>query len=270
MQQATAEPTRLELIEETTIVGGAVAHQQAGAVALPENSPAGMMLAAMSKGASLEQVEKMMDLQERWERREAEKAFVSAMAEFKAMPLVILKRKKVGFETKEGDFVGYSHAELSDITDVVGPAMAAHGLSYRWDIVQEGGRVKVRCIVTHRLGHSESVQMDGAPDASGKKNAIQQSASTVTYLQRYTLLAATGMSTKGMDDDGKGAADDPEADAQAALLQGFQDAALLGDAALRKHYAANVPTDEFWSKHNRALKDAARKADADAARGGRA
>jgi hypothetical protein len=259
-----------QVLDLEPVAGRALAAQPTGAVALPENSPAGMMLAAMSKGASLEQVSQMMDLQERWEKREAEKAFVSAMADFKAMPLVILKRKKVGFETKEGDFVGYSHAELSDITDVVGPAMAAHGLSYRWDLAQEGGRVKVRCIVTHRLGHAESVQMDGAPDASGKKNAIQQAASTVTYLQRYTLLAATGMSTKGMDDDGKGAADDPEADAEQAQLQGFQDAALLGDAALRKHYAANVPTDEFWSKHNRALKDAAKKADADAKIGGRA
>jgi hypothetical protein len=36
------------------------------------------------------------------------------------------------------------------------------------------------------------------------KNAIQQVASTTTYLQRYTLLAITGMSTKGMDDDGRG------------------------------------------------------------------
>lgn len=49
--------------------------------------------------------------------------------------------------------------------------------------------------------------MDAAPDNSGKKNAIQSIASAVTYMQRYTLLAATGMSTKGMDDDGNSAGD---------------------------------------------------------------
>ena len=37
--------------------------------------------------------------------------------------------------------------------------------------------------------------MSGPLDESGQKNALQQAGSSVTYLQRYTLLAATGMST---------------------------------------------------------------------------
>ena len=49
-----------------------IALQQTGAIAA--QSPIGMMLAALSQGASLEQVEKMMDLQDRWERKESEKA----------------------------------------------------------------------------------------------------------------------------------------------------------------------------------------------------
>jgi hypothetical protein len=47
--------------------------------------------------------------------------------------------------------------------------------------------------------------MSAPPDASGGKNTIQQIASTVTYLQRYTLLAITGVATKGQDDDARGA-----------------------------------------------------------------
>ncbi|MHA4915470.1 ERF family protein, partial [Enterococcus faecium] len=100
--------------------------------------------------------------------------------------------KEVGYKTKEGDFVGYKHAELSDVTDAIGPAMAKHQLSFRWDIHQNSGSITVDCIVMHVMGHSEKVTMTGQPDASGKKNAIQQQASTITYLQRYTLLAATG------------------------------------------------------------------------------
>ena len=50
--------------------------------ALAANSPMGMMMAAMNQGASLEQVEKMMDLQDRWERKEAEKAYNAAFAAF--------------------------------------------------------------------------------------------------------------------------------------------------------------------------------------------
>ena len=47
------------------------------------------------------------------------------------------------------------------------------------------------CQITHELGHSESVEMTAPPDDSGGKNTIQSIASTKTYLERYTLLAAT-------------------------------------------------------------------------------
>jgi hypothetical protein len=126
-------------------------------------------------------------------------------------------------------------------------------------VQQREGRVHVTCIVTHERGHSETVTMDAPPDSSGKKNSIQQIASATTYLQRYTLLAATGMATKGMDDDGRGADDEGASDDP--LLEGFRDAAMRGYAALRAHYEANVPTEEFWAKHSASLKECARRAD---------
>jgi len=44
------------------------------------------------------------------------------------------------------------------------------------------------------------------PDMSGGKNAIQAVISAKSYLERHTLLAATGLTTKDIeDDDGRGA-----------------------------------------------------------------
>jgi hypothetical protein len=187
--------------------------QQAMQVGQQPATPALLLQMAVQQGQSLDYLERLMALQQRWEEMEARKAFVAAMAAFKAGPLApIYKRKGVGYETKDGDFVGYKHAELSDVTEVVVPAMGAQGLSHRWDIEQKDGRVRVACVVTHAMGHSESVVMDAPPDSSGKKNALQQIASTVTYLCRYTLLAITGMSTRGMDDDAVGAGDSDESD----------------------------------------------------------
>ncbi len=171
-------------------------------------SPDYLLTMAVERGASLEYLERLLALKERHDASEARKAFVLAMTEFKREPLDIFKSKSVGYTTKDGDFVGYKHAQLSDVAEVVVPAMARYGLSHRWDVAQESGRIRVRCIVTHERGHSETVELDGAPDNSGKKNAIQQVASTVTYLQRYTLLLATGLATKDQqDDDGKAAGD---------------------------------------------------------------
>ena len=167
-------------------------------------TPTDLLRLAVEQGADLDRLERLMTLQERWEAGEARKAYTIAMNAFKAEPVIITKRKLVSFTTRDGDTTSYKHAELSDVTEAIGPAMAKHDLSFRWNVRQEAGTINVDCIVTHAKGHSETVSMHGSPDASGKKNAIQQVASTVSYLQRYTLLAATGMSTKGDDDDGAG------------------------------------------------------------------
>lgn len=164
-------------------------------------TPADMLVMAVDRGASIEQMERLFALKVQFEKHEAEKAMNEAMAAFHAEPITIFKKKRVAFDSSKGS-VSYSHAELSDVTDAISPAMAKHGLSYRWDVKQEGGKVVVTCIVSHRMGHRFEVSMEGPLDDSGLKNKIQQSGSTVTYLQRYTLLAAIGKSTKGMDNDG--------------------------------------------------------------------
>lgn len=183
-------------------------------------------------------IHQIIEAKERWDAIEARKDFVAAMTAFKSEPIEIYKRKEVGYKTKEGDFVGYKHAELSDVTEAINPAMAKHQLSFRWDIHQTSGAITVDCIVMHVMGHSEKVTMSGQPDTSGKKNAIQQQASTITYLQRYTLLAATGMSTKGQDDDGDGGADPEQQGHQQQPKNGRQATGFCTDETFEKNRAA--------------------------------
>lgn len=178
-----------------------VPHNEVPRQQLPTvTTPSHLLAMAVEQGADLDKLTKLMDLQERWESGEARKAFTVAMTGFKSEPMEILKKKNVSFSG-----TSYNHAELSDITEAIGPALSKHSLSYRWDIRQDSANsITVDCILTHIAGHSECVTMSAPPDDSGKKNKIQQIASSTTYLQRYTLLAVTGMSTKGMDDDGRG------------------------------------------------------------------
>lgn len=197
-------------------------------------TPAQLLAIAVQQGADLDRLEKLMALQERWEANEARKAFTAAMTGFKAEPVTIEKRKNVSFTTRDGETTSYNHAELSDVTDAIGPALARHDLSYRWDVHQEGGTITVECILTHIAGHSERVTMSAPPDGSGKKNAIQQVASTTTYLQRYTLLAITGMSTKGMDDDGCGVDDAPDDDVLAQWLDAISSCSTGDELKSRK------------------------------------
>lgn len=177
----------------------------AGQVAvLAANSPMGMMMAAVKQGIPLDQIKEMMAIQREWEADEARKAFNDAFAAFKAEKVDVIKRKQVDFATSKGR-TQYKHAELSDLTDAVGPALARHGFSWSWTPEQKNGRIYITCTLQHRLGHEKSATMDAPADDSGGKNTIQAIVSTTTYLERHTLKAVCGISEKGDDNDGAGA-----------------------------------------------------------------
>lgn len=182
-------------------------------------TPMTMLQMAVSQGADLEKLEKLMQLQERWEANEARKAYVTAMNAFKANPPTIYKSNRVSYENKSGDKTEYSHALLDSAVDLIGAELSKHGLSFRWSCEQlEGGIIRVSCVITHCQGHSEKTALQAGLDSSGGKNNIQALGSTVSYLERYTLFAATGMAAKGMDDDGKGSETVYITDQQAADL----------------------------------------------------
>lgn len=172
---------------------------QPQALALQQNSPAAIMLQALQNGTSLEQVEKMMDLQERWEKQESVKDYNAAFSAFKAESVKILKGRKV----TDGPLKGRSYAELHDVVDAVTPALSKNGLGASWKVTKDDPAwIEVTCTIKHIGGHSESVSLGGPPDAGGAKNAIQARASTVTYLERYTLKAILGLAESDDDTDG--------------------------------------------------------------------
>lgn len=169
-------------------------------------TPMDMLKMAVSQNADLDKLEKLMQLQERWENNEARKAFNVALGKFKADAITVNKDSSVSFTTDKG-VTSYRHASLGNVCNVLNPALSAHDLSFRWETERLSDKVRVTCILSHALGHSASVSLEGSLDTSGGKNNIQALGSTVSYLQRYTLLAVTGTATMEGDDDGAGGDD---------------------------------------------------------------
>ena len=167
-------------------------------------SPNAVVMMAMQKNYTPELIEKMMALQERYEANEARKAFHDAMSRFKANPPEIGKDKSVAYTVQGKGTTAYNHASLANVTGKINRALSEHGLSAGWTTVQNERGVTVTCTITHKFGHSEGTSLTAAPDTTGSKNAIQAIGSTVSYLERYTILALTGLATHDMDDDGKG------------------------------------------------------------------
>lgn len=170
-----------------------------------EISPMALIANALERGMPMDVIERLMKMKEELDAKEARKAYIAAMANFKKNDIVIEKNKQVGFESRRtGGKTSYKHATLDTVTSAVNKLLGENGLSYEWVPEQEGNMVKVTCIVTHIGGHSERFSLKAPPDDSGQKNGIQMVGSTISYLQRYLLLGALGLATSDMDNDGRG------------------------------------------------------------------
>ena len=149
---------------------------------------------AMDPNSDLSKLEKMLEMKERLEDRDARRAFDRAMAEAKAAMPPIVKTGTVDYENSKGDRTYFKHETLDGIAKIVDPILSQHGLSYRYRSHQDGGQLFVTCVVAHRDGYSEETTLQGSPDSGAGKNNYQAVGSAATYLQRYTLKLALGLS----------------------------------------------------------------------------
>jgi hypothetical protein len=188
--------TELELVEDQPTPAAAPSPSRALA-ATP--TPADLLAIAVQNNADLDKLERLMALQERFEASNARKAYDAAFAAFKAEAVTIIKNRQV----TDGPLKNKRYAELFAVVNAVTPALSKHGLSSSWKLTKdEKDWLEVTCYLKHTAGHVESVSMGGPPDAGGAKNAIQARASTVSYLERYTLKAICGLSEQEDDTDG--------------------------------------------------------------------
>ena len=168
------------------------------------NALMGIISGMLSTGqVDIPAIERMLEMKNQWDAEQARRAYAHDRVEFKVNAPAIVKKRQVSHSGGR-----YKFANLGDVSDAIETELAKHGFSYRWTTEQTGSVIAVTCVVTHRLGHSETCTRQALPDNSGSKNPIQQDASAQTYLQRYTLLSALGMATED-DDDGQTAYQPP-------------------------------------------------------------
>jgi len=203
----------------------------------PENlNPIQLLQIAVSKGVDAEQLKLLMELQREWKAEQARDAFVTAMNAFRAEALKVVKTKEVAYKDTR-----YKHATLADTVAVVAPALSKHGLSHRWETKQDGAAITVSCIITHELGHSAQTSLTAGADTTGSKNSIQAIGSAVSYLQRYTFMAITGLAAQDADDDGQVA--ELITDQQAADLEALAEEVGADKARFLKFIKAPSFTD---------------------------
>lgn len=164
------------------------------------NTPAMLIDKAIEKGMDISAMERLFDLQERWEKNQAKKAFDSAMANFQMECPMIEKTKHV--PTKTGE-IAYSYAPIESIVEQVKKILQKNGLSYTIK-TEVNGKVKSTCIVKHIDGHSEESSME-VP--LGNKTQVMSDTQVVaaasTFAKRYAFCNALGIMTGDEDTDAR-------------------------------------------------------------------
>src|SRR5690242_10821230 len=143
-------------------------------------TPMEMIGKALQSGASIEVLEKLMALQERWQANQSRMEFDEAMSLAKAEMPVIGKNREVDFTSQKGR-THYKYEDLAEVARVVTPILGKYGLSYRFRTSSNVNEpVVVTCIISHRGGHYEENTLMAGRDESGNKNIIQAISSTLT------------------------------------------------------------------------------------------
>lgn len=230
-----------EVIEPSQAkTGGSIIEPQQ---AMPTTTPEQVLSMAIQRGATIEQMERMMALAERMraqrvedEQRESVRRFNAAFAGFKTETVKVIRNRAFA-----GPLAGKKYADLFSVVDAATEALAKHGLSCSWKTTKDDKDwIEVTCTLKHSGGHSESVSMGGPPDTGGAKNLLQARFSTTTYLERRTMKAILGLADQDEDDDGAGGAEDGDKPNQLlqTLLADLKEK--LTDEEARLHYVNNT------------------------------
>lgn len=171
-----------------------------------QKSPAELLLATKEMGLGIEDLNKILDLQVRYEELEAKKAYVSAMVEAqKAMPVI--------YEGRQNQQTNSSYSAYKDIVRDAKPIYTEAGLSVSF-YEEETNRedyIKFCADVYHVDGHSKTFKTelpidDKGPKGTKVKTTLHGTKSAFSYGRGILLCNIFNIPTSSdVDDDGNGA-----------------------------------------------------------------
>jgi hypothetical protein len=162
-------------------------------------SPERLISQAIEKGASIETLERIMDIRKQINAENAKREFDEAMSKFQSICPIIKKTKVVMNKDKTTE--RYRYAPLDSIISQVRKPIADCGFSYKIEAEFIPGAVRAITKVTHCMGHTEDSKFESPIDNDEYKSAPQHVASALTFSKRYSFCDAFGIMTGDDDND---------------------------------------------------------------------
>ena len=159
---------------------------------------------ASNPDVDVAKLERLLDLQERYQLRQSEIAFNAAMqAAQSEMPVVLRDAKNPQTNS--------SYARLETVSKVMSPVITKHGfaMSFGTDVSPLPDHYRVTCELSHSAGFSRRYHADVPVDGAGIKGIANKTlthalGSTLSYGRRYLKLMIFDVATTD-DDDGNSA-----------------------------------------------------------------
>lgn len=165
---------------------------------------AAIMSQAIEKGTDPAGLEKLFDLYEHMQDKQAEKELSASLSEFRSKCPPIPKDATAHIVSKRtGGKYSYSFAPLKTIQRVIDSALAAEGVTYSWD--EEGptpqGMVIATCYI--RKGTACITSKCSRPiDSEASMSGAQKVTAAITTAKRQSLANALGLRLDDPDVDG--------------------------------------------------------------------
>ena len=168
------------------------------------NTPMDLVRIAVTSGADVDKLEKLMDLQQRWQAEQARRSFFNSMNAVQS-EIEPIRKDAINSFTKT------RYAQLETIHKALCPiyTKAGFSLSFSEGDAKRDGDVRVSAMVMHRDGHCQEYHADLALDAAGarggaNKTDVQAKGSTFSYGRRYLEMLIFNLCLVNEDDDGVG------------------------------------------------------------------
>lgn len=164
-------------------------------------TPLSLIAAAIDKNLDTDKLEKLMQLQERWQANEARMAYGEAMAACQAeMPPII--------KDKHNSQTNSDYASYEGLNRTIKPIYTKHGFSLSFgelSSTEKGVTVWADC--RHSQGHCERFTIFMPMDGVGIKGnpmmtAIHAKGSTMSYAKRNLAKMVFNLAEAGEDQDG--------------------------------------------------------------------
>lgn len=170
--------------------------------------------AARDPNVDIDKMERLVEMQERVQARDAEQAFNVAFAAMQPnLPHITVKNKIV-----HGGKVISEYADWPSISAAITPILSEFGFSLNFGGSNDANEKTTVAKLRHVQGHMETNAITLPHDTSGAKNKVQAIGSSSTYGQRYSACPLVGVVVHGADDDGAAAAGKPRELAADALV----------------------------------------------------